>query len=1043
MGLLERIIDASLRNRVAVLLVTALLVVLGLRAAARLPIDAVPDITNTQVQVITSAPALSPLEVEQYVSIPIERTMQGLPDVTELRSLSKYGLSVVTIVFEDATDIYFARQLISERMLEVRDAVPPGFGEPRLGPISTGLGEIYQFAVRNDSMTLMELEELLTWYIAPQLRAVPGVVEVNTFGGERREYQVVLDPALLRAAGLSTRDVVDALRTANANAGGGYIERDREHIVIGSDGLVSDRRALLDVVLGVTPQGVPITLESVAEVRFGPRLRRGAASMDGEGEIVVGSALMLMGENPRVVARAVRDELAALQPTLPEGTTVDVFYDRTRLVDRTIRTAVTNLAEGALLVILVLLLLLGSVRAGLIVAVVIPLSMLFALTVMEAAGLSGNLMSLGALDFGIIVDGSVIVVENAARRLGVAAGRGAPLTAAQRGAIVRASTMEVRRATVYGELIIAVVYVPILTLTGVEGKLFTPMAITVLLALAGAMILSVTLVPVLSALLLRADAAHQPTLLMRAVSAVYRPVLAWTLRRRLLTLLLGAGVVAGALGLGARLGAEFVPQLDEGDILVEARRLPGVALSESVRHDERLQRALMKIPEVEHVVSRTGAPDIAMDPMGVEQSDVYISLADPERWRAGLTKSALAAELREAVERAVPEVAASLSQPIEMRTNELVAGVRSDVGVLIYGPELARLVELGDEVLGAIQAIPGVADARAEQVAGLQYLRVIPKRERLARYGLTIADVNLATETMAVGHKVGVALEGDRQFAIRVVMTHEPTGDLEVLANTPLRSASGRVVPLGDVAELRLTEGPAVVNREAMARRLVVEFNVEGRDMSSVVADAQRALADEVALDVGYRVEWGGTYRHYEQAKTRLMWVVPASLGVIVFLLWSAFNATRPVAIILATVPMALVGGVVALWIRGIPLSISAGVGFIALLGVAVLNGLVLVSIAVEQQAEGSMPHYAIASAATMRLRPVLMTALTDILGFVPMALSTAPGAEVQRPLATVVIGGVVSATVLTLLVLPAVYAWVGDGRGGARGSTAEELAGE
>ncbi|MEZ4430688.1 MAG: CusA/CzcA family heavy metal efflux RND transporter, partial [Nannocystaceae bacterium] len=680
------------------------------------------------------------------------------------------------------------------------------------------------------------------------------------------------------------------------------------------------------------------------------------------------------------------------------------------------------------LVIAVLLLLLGDLRAGLIVAAVIPLAMLFALTVMEVMGLSGNLMSLGALDFGIIVDGSVIVVENAARRLGSSARDGVKPSAEERAAIVRASTMEVRRATVFGEAIIAVVYVPILTLTGVEGKLFTPMATTVLLALAGAFLLSITLIPVLSAMFLPTAAEHRPTLLMRAAAALYRPVLAWALRRRLLTLAGGVGVLATAILLTTRVGAEFVPQLDEGDILVEARRLPGVALSESVRQDLRMQRALMPIPEITSVVCKTGAPELAVDPMGVEQTDVYIKLADPEDWRPGLTKAALAEEIRDAVEVAVPEVVASLSQPIEMRTNELVAGVRSDVGVMIYGPDLDRLVALGDDVARVVRRVPGVADARVEQIAGLRYLRVVPDRDKLARYGLTVADVNLATETMAVGHDAGAVLEGDRRFTIRVLVSHDPHGDLEALASSPLRTMQGHVVPLGDVAELRFVDGPASINREAMSRRIVVEFNVEGRDMGSVIAEAKAAV-DGLDVDAGYRVEWGGTFRHYEEAKARLLWVVPVAVAFIVLLLWSAFHAARPVALILSTVPMALVGGVLALWLRGIPFSISAGVGFIALLGVAVLNGLVLVTVARKRQAKGAGAHEAIAAAARLRLRPVLMTALTDILGFVPMALSTAPGAEVQRPLATVVIGGVMSATVLTLFVLPAVYSLFG-GRG-------------
>jgi cobalt-zinc-cadmium resistance protein CzcA len=945
--------------------------------------------------------------------------------VTEVRSLSKYGISVVTVVFEDETDIYFARQLVAERMAQARDAIPEGYGDPEMGPISTGLGEIYQFVVRNDSMSLMELEELMDWYIGPQLRTVPGVVEFNTLGGEDREYQVVLDPDRLRAAGLSTRQVVDAIEAANANAGGGYIERDREHFVIGTEGLVTSREDLEAVVLGATPQGAPITVGSLGEVRFGPRMRRGAASIDGEGEVVSGIALMLMGENPRVVAQAVEKKLAQLQPSLPEGTTVDVFYDRTRLVDRTIGTAVTNLVEGAALVIVILLLLLGDLRAGLVVASVIPLSMLFALTVMEATGVSGNLMSLGALDFGIIVDGSVIVVENASRRLRDAGAAG-PLDGRRRTEVVRAATTEVRRPTVYGEAIIAVVYVPILTLTGTEGKLFTPMATTVLLALAGAFILSITLVPVLCSLVLRPHPEKRETWLMRLAERAYRPVLAFALRRRALVVAGGVGVMLVAAVGFSRLGAEFVPQLDEGDILVEAQRLPGVALTESVAQDHRLQVALMPIPEIASVVCKTGSPELATDSMGIGQTDVYIRLRDRSEWRSGLTKQALAEEIREAVETAVPEVAAAISQPIEMRTNELVAGVRSDVGVLVYGPDLDRLVELGDEVVNAVKDIPGVADPRAEQIAGLRYLRIIPDRGKLARYGLTVADVNLAAETMAVGHEAGVVLEGDRQFSIRVLLEHEPRGDLEALSSLPLRTMSGHVVPLGDVAALRFEDGPASIDREAQARRIVVEFNVEGRDLASVVADARAAVAAKIDHGPGYRIDWGGTFRHYEQAKTRLLWVVPVALGFIVFLLWSAFSNARPVVIIFLTVPFALVGGVAALFARGIPFSISAGVGFIALLGVAVLNGLVLVSVARSAQDEGQTASAAIGSAARLRLRAVLMTALTDVLGFVPMALSTAPGSEVQRPLATVVIGGVISATVLTLLVLPAVYALFG-----------------
>ncbi len=1030
MGLLSGIVRWSLEHRPTVIMATLLVVLLGFRAARELPIDAVPDITNVQVQVITTAPALGPLEIEQYVSIPVERVMQGLPRADEVRSLSKYGISVITIVFEEGTDIYFARQLVGERMAQASSAIPDGYGSPELGPISTGMGEVLQFTVRNPELDLMELEELLTWYIAPQLESTPGVVEVNPFGGRKREYHVVLDPELLRGVGMSAADVAEALRLTNANAGGGYIERNGEHFVIGTDGLARSADDLRKTVLGTTPQGTPITIDAVGEVRFGSQLRRGAATMDAEGEVVVGVTLMLMGENSRTVTEAAKKRLAELEPTLPPGTVVEPFYDRTRLVDRTIRTAVTNLAEGALLVIVVLLLLIGNLRSGLIVAAVIPLSMLFALIAMEAFGVSGNLMSLGALDFGIIVDGAVIVVENAARRLGVRRSElGRALRRQERVEVVRDATLEVRRATVYGEAIIALVYVPILMLRGTEGKLFTPMATTVLFALAGAFVLSLTLVPVLSALLIQPRPEAKPTLLMRALSWGYRPLLDGVLRGRVLVVLVGAGIFAAASTLLPQLGAEFVPQLDEGDILIEGRRIPGVSLSQSIEHDLRIQEALMPIPEIEHVVCKTGSPELATDVMGIGDTDVFIQLADPEHWRPGLTKDDLVEEIHAAATTAVPEVASSISQPIEMRTNELVAGIRSDVGILIYGPDLDRLVSLGGDVASAVRNLPGVVDVRAEQISGLTYLEVIPDRDKLARYGLSIADVNLVAETIAVGHPAGTILEGDRKFGLRVMMKHAPAGDIDALARLPVRAPGGLLVPLGEVAELRFVKGPVAVDREGLARRIIVEFNIRGRDLVSTVEAAQRAVKDRVRLPVGYRMEWGGMFEDYQSARDRLEVIVPITVGLILFVLWSAFRAIRPSLVVLLNVPFAAVGGVVALYLRDIPFSISAGVGFIALFGVVILNDLVLVTFARRREAEGASPADAVRHACDQRLRPVLMTALTDVLGFIPMAISTAPGAEVQRPLATVVIGGVITATLLTLFLLPAVYSLVAKGR--------------
>lgn len=1032
---LSAIVRWSLQNRPVVLVATILFIAVGLRAATQLPIDAVPDVTNIQVQVITAAPALSPVEVEQYVTVPVERAMAGIPRSTEVRSISKYGLSVVTVAFEDGTDIYWARQLVSERMREAQGAVPEQYGKPEMGPISSGLGEIFQFVVRNENLTLMQQEELLDWYIAPQLRMVPGIVEVNSFGGEDKQYQVVLDPARLQATGVSIAQVVDALEKSNANAGGGYIEHEREHFVIGTDGLVTSLEDLQRVVIGATPQGVPITVATVGEVRFGARLRRGAATKDGQGEVVVGVALMLMGENSRTVTEAVKAKLASIESTLPKGTRIEPFYDRAALVNRTIKTVGKNLLEGAVLVILVLLVLLGDFRAGMVVAVTIPLSLLFAVVVMNATGLSGNLMSLGAIDFGLIVDGAVIIVENAVRRLADRQRASPqPLSDAERTATVEEATLEVRSASVFGEAIIAIVYLPVLALSGLEGKLFKPMATTVLLALLGAFLLSLTLVPVLTSYFVRPRPGHEETWLLRKAHQLYLPFFRRAMRRRVVTVSIGLAFIALTAVLFGRIGAEFVPQLDEGDLLVEARRVPGAALSESVRTDINLANALKRIPEVDHVVTRIGAPEVATDPMSIEASDVYVGLKPREEWRAGMTKADIGEELEKVVA-ASPEVGGAISQPIQMRTNELVAGIRSDVGVLVYGPDLAELARIGDAVANAVRKVPGAVDVRVEQTQGLKYLRIKPDRNRLARYGLTVEDINQVTETLAVGHHVGDVLEGERRFAIVVRAAHGFAGDLEPLRALPLRSVTGQVVPLGDVADLEFTTGPAQVSREAQSRRITVEFNVRGRDLLSVVNDAKTATTG-LRLPVAYRMEWGGQFQHYLDARARLAVVVPLALALILFLLWLTFRSMRAGLLIFSNVPFAIVGGVVALWLRGIPFSISAGVGFIALFGVAVLNGLVLVSFARQLEVEGQSHVEAITRAAELRLRPVLMTALVASLGFLPMALSTDPGAEVQRPLATVVIGGIVSATLLTLFILPVLYARFGAEPKLAGGST-------
>ncbi len=1022
MALIKAILAWSLRNRTLVIVSFVILVALGVRAAVRLPIDAVPDVTNIQIQIITTAPALSPVEVEQYVSVPVERAMAGIPNTTEIRSISKYGISVVTIAFEDGTDIYFARQLVSERMRAAEDAVPREYGTPEMGPISTGLGEIYQFVVRGSGKSARELKETLDWYVAPQLRMVPGVVEVNSFGGETKQYEVALDARRLQASGISVSDVVSAIEQANGNAGGGYLEHGREQLVVGSVGLIRSVEDLRTVVVATSDDGVPITIGRVASrVELGSALRRGAASIDGQGEVTVGVVMMLMGANSRTVTEAVKAKIAALSPSLPRGIRIEPFYDRSALVERTIWTVVKNLAEGAVLVVLVLVFLLGNLRAGAIVALVIPIAMLVALLLMNAMGSSGNLMSLGALDFGLIVDGAVIVVENAVRRLAEARHeQDRALTGEERRSIVEAASAEMISASLFGQLIIAIVYIPILGLGGIEGKLFHPMATTVLFALGGAFLATVTLVPVLASLVLRGGPERE-TLLMRAMHRIYHPALTGAMRRRAVALGCGVLVLAVAVFVGRQVGAEFVPKLDEGDVLVEARRLPGVALSESISTDLRLQKALLAVPEVTHVVSKTGAPDLANDPMGIEQTDVYIQLQPRSKWRKGWVKDDVAKAVAKALEDNVPELSFGLSQPIEMRTNELVAGVKSDVAIEIYGPDLDELQRAAQRVAAVVRRVPGAVDVRAEQGYGLSYLRITPDRGALALHGLTVKDVNTLTEAMAVGHRAGIVREGDRRFEIAVKLDRVD-GDLDRVRRLPLRSARGAVVPLGDVATVEEVTGPLVVNRNKLSRRITVEANVRGRDLVSVVDDARAAVERDVTLPAGYRLEWGGTFENFLSAKKRLQLIVPLALLAILFLLWRAFDRGKPALLIFLNIPFAIIGGVFALALRGMPFSVSAGVGFIALFGVAVLNGLVLASFARQLEAAGRSAHEAITEAARLRLRPVLMTAFVAALGFVPMALSTAPGSEVQRPLATVVIGGLISATLLTLLLFPAVY---------------------
>ena len=1020
----DTLIAFSIRHRALVLLLTALLIGLGLNALRQLPIDAVPDVTNVQVQILTSSPGLGPVEVERFITVPIESALGGLPDTTEVRSLSRFGLSVVTVVFKDGMDIYFARQLVQERLTSARESIPPGYGTPELGPLSSGLGEIYQFEVKGEGVGPMELRGILEWRISPRLRSVPGVVEVNAFGGELKTYEVQLDPTKLAAYGLSLQRVFEALEENNANAGGASIARGPEQVLIRGEGLVESLEDVADIVLAASPQGVPVLVRHVAEVRFAPQVRQGAVTRDGRGEAVTGIVMMRLGANSREVVEHVKQAVEAIRPTLPPGVTIDTFYDRTDLVRKTLHTVAGNLIEGGLLVIVVLFLMLRNLRAGLIVASAIPLCMLCAFIGMRALGISGNLMSLGAIDFGLIVDGALIIVENAVRHLAQQAhALGRPLTREERDAAVYRAAVEIRGAAAFGEVIIAVVYLPLLTLSGVEGKMFHPMAITVLCALGGAFVLSLTLVPALASLFLPREPTERESPIVHGARRLYTPALTWCMARRKAVVGIATGLLAMSLALVPTLGTEFIPRLDEGALALQAMRVPSVSLEESVRQTGLVETVLKRFPEVVTVVSRTGRAEIATDPMGVEVSDIYVMLTPPEQWTTADDREGLIAAMQRALEREVPGNVFSYSQPIELRVSELLSGARSDVALKLYGEDMEELKRTGDRLAAALARVPGAADVKAEQVAGLPVARIQIDRRAIARYGINVRQVLDTIETLG-GKEVGTVLEGQKRYALQVRFAAAARENVEQLESLPITSPSGQLIPLSQLARVVVEEGPAQVSRENLQRRLTIEANVRGRDLGGFVREAQEVVGREVRLPPGYWLDWGGQFQNLESASRRLALVVPLTLFLILVLLYGTFNAVRPALLISLNVPFAVTGGLFALGVRGMPLSISAAVGFIALFGVAMLNGLVLVSAIRKAREEGLSQAEAIQEAAQTRLRPVLTTALVASLGFLPMAFATGAGAEVQKPLATVVIGGLLSSTLLTLLVLPTVYPW-------------------
>ncbi len=1033
---MEGLVAFCVRNRFLVIFAVLLVGSVGARMARDLPIDAVPDVTNVQVQVLTNAPALGPVDVEQYVTVPVETAMSGLPGVEEVRSLSRFGLSAVTVVFEEGTDIYFARQMVSERLPQARESIPGGYGTPEIGPVSTGLGEIYQFEVRAEEMcapmeadsddcyTLMELRTILDWYVALQLKPLPGVVEVNAFGGELKTYEVQVDPTQLQAYGLSLREVFDALESNNANEGGGYLARDGEQRVIRGEALISSLQDIRDVRVATREDGIAILIRDIAQVVYAPMIRQGAVTRDGRGEVVTASVMMLMGANSGDVARSVRHRLDELSTGLPPGVTVESYYDRSVLVDRTVRTVAINLIEGGVLVVVVLLLLLGNLRGGLLVALVIPLSLLMTFIPMHALNVSGNLMSLGALDFGLIIDGAIVVVENVYRRLSETGARGKDVPA-----VVRSATSQVLRPVLFGTAIIMIVYVPILSLQGIEGKMFRPMAIVVLSALLAALLLAVSLVPAVAAWVYRGGVSDREPPVGRLARRLYEPALGAALRWRWLVISLAVFATLSGGWLATTMGAEFIPTLDEGAIAMQAVRPPSVSLEESVEATTRVERVLQAAfaDEIETIISRTGRAEIATDPMGVEVSDIYIMLHPRNRWRRVESKSELVEAIEAELALRVPGQNFSFSQPIELRTNELISGVRSDVAVNIYGPDLDELSLASARVAELLSGVEGAADISVDQVAGLPSARIVVNRQAVARYGLNASDVLDAVATVG-GRQTGIVFEGQQRFALQVRLAPHARSSPEALARLPIASPNGNSVPLEQVADVVFDEGPAVISRHSAQRRVTVQVNVRGRDLAGFVAQAQEVVAADAGLEPGYFITWGGQFENLQAAVSRLSIAVPTALILIFLLLHVTFGAARPAMIIYLNVPIAAVGGVCALWLRGMPLSISAAVGFIALSGIAVLNGVVLVSAIRDLQGQGLGLRAASEMGARLRLRAVLMTALTDGIGFLPMALSMSDGAEVQRPLATVVIGGLVSATLLTLFVLPVIYSLLGGG---------------
>ena len=1029
--MIDSILRLAIERRYLFLSLIFVVIGIGVWSYQKLPIDAVPDITNVQVQINTAAPGYSPLEAEQRITYPVETALYGLPKLAYTRSLSRYGLSQVTVVFEEGTDIYAARNLIDNRLGAIQSVLPPGI-EPEMGPISTGLGEIFMYTVQASPDVTMAngqpydataLREIQDWIIKPQLAQVKGVIEVNSIGGFNKQYHVTPDPKKLLYYRISVEELVNALQANNDNRGAGYIERNGQQLLVRSPGQLATVEDIGNVI--ITEHGsVPIKIQDVADIGIGKELRSGAATQNGK-ETVLGTAMMLIGANSRTVARDVANKLEAVQDSLPDGVIAEPVYDRTRLVDKAIATVAKNLLEGALLVIVVLFTLLGNFRAALITAAVIPLSMLATMTGMVRTGVSANLMSLGALDFGLIVDGAVIIVENAVRRLAEAQRGGNSQSLRERLDTVYTATAEVIRPSLFGVAIITVVYIPIFSLTGVEGKMFHPMAATVVMALLSAMVFSLTIVPAAVAVFLRGKISEKESVVIAKTKSIYKPLLLLALKFRWAVVSFATLLVVGCIWLATTLGSEFVPQLNEGDIALHAMRIPGTGLEQAVEMQEILEQRIKSFPEVDKVFARIGTAEVATDPMPPNVADNFVILKPRNEWPdPDKTKDELVTEMETALEE-LPGNNYEFTQPIQMRFNELISGVRADLGIKVFGDDLDQLVLTANDILKAINQVPGAADARVEQVTGLPTLSVIPKRTALGRYGLNVVELQDWVSAAIGGESAGLLYEGDRRFELIVRLPETLRRDIDRLSFLPVPLPNGDYIPLEEVATLDISPGPAQISRENGKRRVVVTANVRGRDLGSFVTEVKARINNDVDIPPGYWINYGGTFEQLESASQRLALVVPITLLIIIGLLVMAFGSLKDALIIFTGVPLALTGGVLSLWLRDMPLSISAGVGFIALSGVAVLNGLVMLAFIRDLWHEKGDLLTSVVDGALIRLRPVLMTALVASLGFVPMALNTGTGAEVQRPLATVVIGGIISSTLLTLFVLPVLYHWV------------------